>query len=134
MKEFPEKDMQLTHILVVEEMKRSLNFYTNILGASLYREYGGTSSVLDFNGSWLLLVTGGGPTEDKPDIFFTPLPDKKQISQAFTVRVKDCRKSYEILKSRGADFITPPHDWGMEIRCFFRDPDGYLWEISEAKQ
>lgn len=134
MKEFPESDMQLTHIIVVKEMKRSLNFYTHILGASLYREYGGTSSVLDFNGSWLLLVTEGGPTADKPEITFTPLPDRKQISQAYTIRVKDCQNSYEILKSRGADFITPPYDRGMEIRCFFHDPDGYLWEISEYKQ
>ncbi len=23
------------------------------------------------------------------------------------------------------------YDWGAEIRCFFRDPDGHLFEISE---
>ena len=131
MAQFPEKDMQLTHIMVVEDLKVSLDFYTHILGASLYREYGGTSAVLDFNGNWLLLVTGGGPTADKPDIEFLPLIDKNRISQAFTIRVKNCQESYEILKSRGASFITPPYDWGMEIRCFLRDPDGYLWEISE---
>jgi hypothetical protein len=28
---------------------------------------------------------------------------------------------------------TPPHDWGTEIRCFLRDPDGHLVEISQAK-
>ena len=34
--------------------------------------------------------------------------------------------------SRGADFLTPPVDRGGEIRAFFRDPDGHLFEISEV--
>ena len=46
-----------------------------------------------------------------------------------TIRVPDCRKAYEILESRGATFLTPPHDWD---RCFFRDPDGHLLEISQS--
>ena len=53
-------------------------------------------------------------------------------SYAFTIRVKSCRESYEILKERGAEFITAPYDWGAEIRCFFQDPDGNLFEISEV--
>ena len=34
------------------------------------------------------------------------------------------------LRSRGAEFLTEPVDWGGETRCFFRDPDGHLLEIS----
>ena len=49
-----------------------------------------------------------------------------------TIRVADCRAAYETLKARGAEFLTPPVDWGAEIRCFFRDPDGHLLEISQA--
>lgn len=37
----------------------------------------------------------------------------------------------QLLSSRGADFLTPPLDRGGEIRAFFRDPDGHLFEISE---
>ena len=44
----------------------------------------------------------------------------------------DCRDAYEVLSARGAEFLTPPVDWGGEIRAFFRDPDGHLLEISEA--
>jgi lactoylglutathione lyase len=36
-------------------------------------------------------------------------------------------------RSRGAAFLTRPHDWGSEIRCFLRDPDGHLVEISQSK-
>ena len=41
--------------------------------------------------------------------------------------------AYDTLKARGATFLTPPFDWRAEVRCFFRDPDGHLLEISDAK-
>lgn len=129
---FPTKDMALTHILVVSDIEASKKFYLEVLGAELYREYGGTSVVLSFLGNWFLLVTEGGPTEDKPRISFQPSADQNSVDHSFTIRVKDCQSSYEVLKERGAAFITPPYDWGAEIRCFFRDPDGHLFEISQA--
>lgn len=122
----------LTHILVVRDMERAQAFYRDILKASLYRSYGGTSAVFDFQGAWLLLVTGGGPTEDKPYITFAPPSTPNTVSHAMTIRVPDCHAAYETLKARGATFLTPPYDWGAEIRCFFQDPDGHLFEISQA--
>ncbi len=132
-KDNPFKDSELTTILVVSEMQKSKHFYLNILGAELYREYGGNSMVISFLNNWILLVTAGGPTADKPDTHFTVSANSNEISHSFTIRVNDCRQSYEILKGRGAEFITPPYDWGEEIRCFFKDPDGHLFEISEYK-
>lgn len=129
--EFPTSDMALTQILVVSDLAASVAWYRDVLGASLYREYGGSSAVFDFNGSWLLLVTGGEPTADKPDISFSAPADPTRVDHSFTIRVTDCQSSYETLVGRGAVFSTPPHDWGSEIRCFFRDPDGHLFEISE---
>ena len=38
---FPADGMELTHILVVSDLARSRDFYRDVLGASLYREYGG---------------------------------------------------------------------------------------------
>ncbi len=131
--DFPGEGMALTQILVVGNMKHSKSFYTDILGAKVFREYGGTSCVLSFLDTWLLLVTGGGPTKDKPDVTFTPPQHPKEVSHAMTIRVPDCQAAYDTLKSRGAEFLTPPTDWGGEVRCFFRDPDGHLLEISEAR-
>jgi catechol 2,3-dioxygenase-like lactoylglutathione lyase family enzyme len=124
--------MELTHILVVADVDRARAWYVDVLGAKLYREYGGSSAVLTFAGTWLLLVTGGGPTADKPTVTFVAPPDPDTVSHSMTIRVPDCRAAYETLRSRGAVFLTPPHDWGRETRCFFRDPDGHLFEISQA--
>jgi len=89
--------------------------------------------VLRFAGTWLLLVSGGGPTADKPAVIFQPPADADLVSHAMTLRVADCQAAYEALRSRGAAFLTPPHDWDSEIRCFLRDPDGHLVEISQSK-
>ena len=133
MSTYPSEGMELTHILVVGDLARSRDFYRGVLGATVFREYGGTSCVLQFQGSWLLLVTQGGPTADKPDVVFAPPADVNNVSHAFTIRVPDCQEDYATLQARGATFLTPPHDWGAEVRCFFRDPDGHLFEISESR-
>jgi catechol 2,3-dioxygenase-like lactoylglutathione lyase family enzyme len=126
---FPSPDMALTHLLVVSDVAESTRWYQQVLGAEPFSEYEG-SSVLSFNGVWLLLVEGGGPTPDKPNITCAA-PDSSAVSHSFTIRVQDCQASYEILEGRGAQFLTPPYDWGPEIRCFFADPNGHLWEISQ---
>jgi catechol 2,3-dioxygenase-like lactoylglutathione lyase family enzyme len=84
-------------------------------------------------GTWLLLVTEGGPTADKPSVVFQPPTDADRVSHAMTLRVADCQEAYQALRSKGAKFLTPPHDWGTEVRCFLRDPDGHLVEISQSK-
>jgi len=35
-------------------------------------------------------------------------------------------------KAKGAEFVTPPIDRGAEIRCYMRDPDGYLIEVGQS--
>lgn len=128
---FPTDDMELTRLLVVSDMEKSLPWYTDVLGAELEREYGGTSAVLKLLGDWLLLVTGGAPTEDKPTVTMAPPPDPDVVSAELIFRVPDCQAAYEELKGKGADFLTPPVASDREIRAFFRDPDGHLFEISE---
>ena len=133
MKPFPAQGVELTHILVVADVATAQAWYRDVLGAELYREYGGTSAVMRFGTAWLLLVTGGGPTPDKPDVTFAPPSDPSVVDHAFTIRVDDCAATYETLRRRGAEFLTPPVTSGRETRGFFRDPDGHLFEISEYR-
>ncbi len=130
----PFRNSALTNILVVTDLEQSKKFYIDKLGASLFREYGGNSAVIEFLNNWILLVTPGGPTNDKPDTHFVPPVDKYTVSHSFTIRVESCGESYKILNERGVNFITPPVDHGPETRCFFYDPDGHLFEISEYRQ
>jgi catechol 2,3-dioxygenase-like lactoylglutathione lyase family enzyme len=128
---FPKDDMELTRLLVVRDAAMSTAWYRDVLGAEVVREYG-SSVVLKFLGSWFLLVTSGGPTEDKPTVSFAPPADPNTVSAEMIVRVDDCQAAYEELSGRGAEFLTPPVRWDHgEIRAFFRDPDGHLFEISE---
>jgi catechol 2,3-dioxygenase-like lactoylglutathione lyase family enzyme len=130
---FPTPDVELTHLLVVSDAEASRRWYEDVLGATLHRAYGGTSVVMKLQGQWLLLVTGGEPTADKPTVTFAAPPDPDTVSAEMIFGVADCRGSYEVLLSRGASFLTPPVEYDWEIRAFFRDPDGHLFEISEPR-
>jgi catechol 2,3-dioxygenase-like lactoylglutathione lyase family enzyme len=129
---FPEAETALTHILVVADPERSKRWYLDVLGATLYREYG-ASVVLSFAGAWLLLVEGGGPTVDKPTVTLEPPPDPDRRDNLFTIRVSDCQATYDLLRARGGEFLTPPKTNGAETRAFLRDPDGHLFELSEYR-
>lgn len=131
--DFPAEGMELTHILVVGDVHRSSRFYQDALGAEPYREYGGTSAVLRFLDNWVLLVTGGPPSEDKPSVTFAPPADPDLVSRAWTIRVPDCQAAYQTLTARGAQFLAPPVTREREVRCFLRDPDGHLIEVSEYR-
>ncbi len=124
----------LTHLLVVSDAQASRDWYVRVLDASVYAEYGGTSVVLELLGNWLLLVTGGEPTADKPTVTFAPPRDPDCQSGEIIFRVEDCRTTYKLLRSRGAEFLTEPVAWESEVRAFFRDPDGHLFEISELTE
>lgn len=120
----------VTHMLVVADAAVSRNWYIDVLDASLYGEYGGTSVVLDLAGNWLLLVTGGQPSPEKPTVTLDVPSDPDMVSAQIIFRVDDCFDTYELLRDRGAEFLTPPVERPGETRAFFRDPDGHLFEIS----
>ncbi len=124
---------EVTHILVVRDLAEATAFYRDVVGAEVERSYGGTSCVMRLMGTWLLLVTGGPPTVDKPTVTFEVPPDLDRVSHSMTFRVPDCRAAHALLEGRGARFLTPPVESDWEIRAFFRDPDGHLMEISETK-
>jgi catechol 2,3-dioxygenase-like lactoylglutathione lyase family enzyme len=130
---FPGPEVEVTTILVVSDVNRARDFWRDVVGAEVFREYGGTSCVLRLAGIWILLVTGGGPTADKPDVTFAVAPDRQRVDHAFTMRVASCHAAYDELLARGAQFLTPPVSSDWEVRAFFRDPDGHLLEISEAR-
>ena len=134
MPDFPAEATDLTRLLVVADIGRSVAWYRDVLGAELVGEYGGTSAVFQFVGCWLLLVTGGDPTADKPTVTMAPPADPDRASAELIVAVPDCHAAHAELVGRGAVFLADPVEYPWEIRAFFRDPDGHLIEISQRKR
>ena len=131
---FPREATDLTRLLVIADLDRAVAWYRDVLGAEIVGTYGGTSAVVRLVGCWLLLVTGGGPTADKPSLTMAPPADPDRASAELIVAVPDCRAAHAELVARGAAFLAEPVEYPWEIRAFFRDPDGHLFEISQRKR
>jgi catechol 2,3-dioxygenase-like lactoylglutathione lyase family enzyme len=119
-----------TLFLTVRDVKRSREFYSNVLGGQvvLYEN----PWMVKLSNSWLIMNAGGGPTPDKPGMDVVPYPNTDTVSIFMHLRVADIHQRYEDWLGRGAEFLTPPIDRGAEIRCYIRDPDGYLIEVGQS--
>ena len=126
----PNEGFVLTHFLTVEDQDRARAFYTGILGGEVLIER--DPCIIKLANSWVILNAGGGPTEDKPEVYLSTPSDPNQVSSFMNIRVADIQARYEEWSSKGAEFLTPPLDRGAEIRCYMRDPDGYLIEVGQA--
>ena len=61
------------------------------------------------------------------------MPSGNVVSSFLNIRVADIRAVYEEWSAKGAEFLTPPIDRGVELRCYLRDPDGHLIEVGQTK-
>ena len=126
----PETGAVLTTLLIVRDVDRSREFYERVLGATVIRER--EPGVLRFENSYIVLNTEGGPTDDKPDVQAQAPLDANTLSCAMNIRVRGVHATYEEWRSRGGEFLTPPKDHELEIRCYLRDPEGYLIEVGQG--
>lgn len=120
----------VTETLIVANIARSVAFYRDVLGATVLRE--GEPTLLPLKNSWITINVGGGPTDDKPEVTASPPKDLDTLSSFLNLRVVDIRQCYDLWRSRGARFITEPRVHKTEIRCYMRDPDGYLIEVGQT--
>src|SRR5258705_6246454 len=58
----------------LENIKRSVAFYRDVLGATVIRE--GAPTFLRLGNIWLTINSGGGPTDDKPEVYSSPSRDR----------------------------------------------------------
>jgi len=123
-------DPFLTILMIVNDQDRSRTFYQNVMGGEVLRDR--DPAIIRFYNSNIILNTGGGPTNDKPGVTMAPPKDLDTVSIAMNIRVPDARAIYDTWRSRGAQFLTPPQNRGGEIRCYLRDPDGYLIEVGQT--
>jgi catechol 2,3-dioxygenase-like lactoylglutathione lyase family enzyme len=126
----PIEGLVLTHFITVRDVARSRAFYADILGGRVILEE--NPCIVKVANSWIIMNPGGGPTPDKPDVTLQPPEDTAKVSSFLNVRVADIQVCYEQWSAKGAEFLTPPIDRRAELRCYLRDPDGYLIEVGQA--
>jgi catechol 2,3-dioxygenase-like lactoylglutathione lyase family enzyme len=125
----PKQGIALTNFIVSADVARSRRFYTEVLGGEAVLE--GELSIVALANSWVTIGAAGGPTEDKPSVTLQPPSDPDRVSSFLNIRVADIGAMYERWSARGAEFLTPPIDRGVEIRCYMRDPDRRLIEVGQ---
>ena len=131
----PQEGITVAHFLTVADMDRTVEFYSKVFGGEVVSrgDAGGAPPYIRIANTWLIVNVGGGPTPDKPTVTLRPPPNPDEISSFMNIRVADIQACYELWRSRGATFLTKPIDKYGEIRCYIRDPDGYIIEVGQSK-
>lgn len=129
----PREGFVVAHFITVSDKHRSTRFYTDVLSGSLVRDGGENGvNVVRLANSWIIIHSQDPPSSDKPGVTLLPPSDLSKISSFLEIRVANFQDAFNCLKSKGVEFLGDPIDRHHEIRCFMRDPDGYLIEIGEA--
>jgi catechol 2,3-dioxygenase-like lactoylglutathione lyase family enzyme len=126
----PDKGFIITVLLIVANQDRSRDFYNRVLGGDVIRER--DPAVVRLGNSWVIINSGGGPSDDKPDVIAAPPQSSHVLTSGLNIRVADVWATYRDWRARGAEFLTEPKDHGHEIRCYIRDPDGHLIEVGQS--
>jgi catechol 2,3-dioxygenase-like lactoylglutathione lyase family enzyme len=126
----PREGFLVTHFLAVRDVARSRAFYSEVLGGQVVMDE--NPCMVRLANSWLIMNPGGGPTPDKPGITIVDHEPGSTVSSFLNLRVADIRECHARWSARGAEFLTPPIDRGAELRCYMRDPDGYLIEVGQS--
>jgi len=126
----PKEGFVISHVLVVADQDRSREFYRSLLDGQVLLER--DPVIIKVANTWLTLVTGGGPTDDKPGVSLSTPADPGRSSGFLNIRVADIAQFYKESSAKGAEFLTEPKDHGREIRAYLRDPDGHLIEVGQV--
>jgi catechol 2,3-dioxygenase-like lactoylglutathione lyase family enzyme len=128
------EEMVLAHFIVSDDVERSRRFYTEVLGGKtvISGESGDEVTYVALANTWVIINGGGGPTDDKPTVTLETPPDPDRVSSFLNIRVADIQAVYDEWSARGAQFLTPPKQHETEIRCYIRDPDGYIIEVGQT--
>ena len=85
----------VTNTLIVRDVKRSVAFYRDVLGATVLRER--EPPFLRLGNIWLTINGGGGGTDDRPDIVAAPPSDPSLFSNFINLRVNNYKTLLQAL-------------------------------------
>ena len=127
--------MRILHTMLrVGDLKRSVDFYTNVLGMQVLRQK-------DYpDGRFTLAFVGYG-TEDKDSVlelthnWDTPRYDLGNGYGHIALEVTDAAKACDDVRQRGGKVTREagPMKHGTTVIAFVEDPDGYKIEFIQRK-
>ena len=116
-------------ILIVDDLDRTLGFYTQVLGLRLGHR-SGEYAQLDTGTTRLGFYTRTAMTQALGFSLTKPAADAAGFELGF--KVADVDAAYTELIEKGAAAATPPttRPWGQRT-AYLRDPDGHLIELAQ---
>ena len=114
----------------VKDQDKALDFYTNVLG---FEKRGDNPTP---GGPRFLTV--GLKGQDFQLVLWPGTPGQGQPFQgrstaAYTIETKECRKAFEVLKSRGVKFDTDVLEYPWGFVAVFHDPDGNRLQLRQGR-
>lgn len=116
--------------LFVKDQDKALDFYTNVLGfekrVDSPKPDGPRALSVGLKGQDLQLVLWPGtPGQGQPY--------QGRSTAAITIETKDCRKTFEVLKSRGVKFDGDVLESRWGYVALFQDPDGNRLQLRQTR-
>ena len=128
--------MRLLHTMLrVGDLKRSIAFYTEVLGMSLLRQSEYPS------GRFTLAFVGYGDEKDEAVLELTHNwdTDNYDLGNGYghiAIEVNNAYKACDAVKARGGTVTREagPMKHGTTVIAFVKDPDGYMIEFIQKKR
>src|SRR5262245_11094338 len=114
----------------VKDQQRALDFYTNLLGFEKRVDFaypdGPRFLTVGLKGQEFELVLWPGTPGQAPSF-------QGRIPAQYTFETADCRKAFEVLKSRGVRFETDVLEFPWGYIAVFLDPDGNRLQVRQGR-
>ena len=126
----PRDGFTVTHFITVADLDRWADFYEKVFGGRILEEATVRTRIQIANTRRNCQRPGAGPPRTSR-VTLSVHADPDNVSSFLNIRVADIQACYELWKGRGAEFTVPKEKYG-EIRCYIRDPDGYMIEVGQS--
>ena len=133
---------RMSHATIfVNNQNDALEFYRDKLGLKVH-----TDAMVGEDFRWLTMCTSDEPgfeiilMEPKPGMLMDEETSKtlraimaKGVLGAGVFDADDCRATYEELKAKGVEFISPPTERPYGIEAVFKDNSGNWFSLTQAR-